>query len=38
MKNAHHIHEPTALSIQQIITIIVPAAEDEGNMDDIFDF
>jgi DNA-binding response OmpR family regulator len=38
MKNTHHIHEPTALSIQQIITLIVPPAEDEGNMDDIFDF
>ncbi len=38
MKNAHHIHEPTALSIQQIITLIVPPAEDEGDMDDIFDF
>ncbi len=38
MKNAHHIHEPTALSIQQIITLIVPPEEDEGNMDDIFDF
>jgi len=38
MKNAHHIHEPTALSIQQIITLIVPSVEDEGDMDDIFDF
>jgi len=38
MKNTHHIHEPTALSIQQIITLIVPPAEDEGDMDDIFDF
>lgn len=38
MKNIHHIHEPTALSIQQIITIIVPPVEDEGDMDDIFDF
>lgn len=38
MKNSHHIHEPTALSIQQIITLIVPPAEDEGDMDDIFDF
>jgi hypothetical protein len=38
MKNIHHIHEPTALSIQQIITIIVPPAEAEGDVDDIFDF
>ncbi len=38
MKNSHHIHEPTALSIQQIITLIVPPEEDEGDMDDIFDF
>jgi YesN/AraC family two-component response regulator len=33
MKNAHHIHEPTALSIQQIITLIVPPAEDEGDIE-----
>ncbi len=33
MKNSHHIHEPTALSIQQIITMIVPPAEDEGDME-----
>jgi hypothetical protein len=33
MKNIHHIHEPTALSIQQIITLIVPPAEDEGDME-----
>lgn len=38
MKNSHHIHEPTALSIQQIITLIVPPVEEEGDMDDIFDF
>ncbi|PHR58906.1 MAG: response regulator [Arcobacter sp.] len=37
MKNIHHIHEPTALSIQQIITLILPPPEDEGT-DDIFDF
>jgi len=37
MKNAHHIHEPTALSIQQIITLIVPPPADEET-DDIFDF
>jgi len=37
MKNIHHIHEPTALSIQQIITIIVPP-EEEAETDDIFDF
>jgi len=33
MKNIHHIHEPTALSIQQIITLIVPPAEEEGDME-----
>ena len=33
MKNIHHIHEPTALSIQQIITLIVPPAEDEGDIE-----
>ncbi len=38
MKNSHHIHEPTALSIQQIITLILPPPEEEGDMDDIFDF
>ncbi|MDF1881532.1 response regulator [Sulfurimonas sp. MAG313] len=37
MKNIHHIHEPTALSIQQIITLIVPPPMEEGT-DDIFDF
>ena len=37
MKNIHHIHEPTALSIQQIITLIVPPEVEEGT-DDIFDF
>jgi len=37
MKNAHHIHEPTALSIQQIITLIVPPPAEEET-DDIFDF
>lgn len=33
MKNIHHIHEPTALSIQQIITLLVPPPEDEGDME-----
>ena len=33
MKNIHHIHEPTALSIQQIITLIVPPEDDEGDME-----
>ncbi len=33
MKNIHHIHEPTALSIQQIITLIVPPPEDEGDIE-----
>lgn len=37
MKNIHHIHEPTALSIQQIITLIDPP-EAEEDTDDIFDF
>jgi len=37
MKNIHHIHEPTALSIQQIITIISPM-EEVDDTDDIFDF
>lgn len=38
MKNIHHIHEPTALSIQQIITLFVPQEESEVETDDIFDF
>ena len=38
MKNIHHIHEPTALSIQQIITLFVPQEETELETDDIFDF
>ncbi len=33
MKNIHHIHEPTALSIQQIITLVVPPPEDEGDIE-----
>jgi len=33
MRNAHHIHEPTALSIQQIITMFVPSEEDFGDME-----
>ena len=38
MKNIHHIHEPTALSIQQIITLFVPQEESDVEIDDIFDF
>lgn len=37
MRNIHHIHEPTALSIQQIITLVNPPEAEEGT-DDIFDF
>jgi len=33
MKNIHHIHKPTALSIQQIITLIDPPSDDEGDME-----
>ena len=33
MKNAHHIHEPTALSVQQIITLLVPPSEEDGEME-----
>lgn len=38
MKNIHHIHEPTALSIQQIITLFAPQEEEILETDDIFDF
>jgi len=38
MKNLHHIHEPTALSIQQIITLFAPQEEEVFETDDIFDF
>ena len=38
MKNLHHIHEPTALSIQQIIILFVPQKEEVFETDDIFDF
>ncbi len=33
MKNSHHIHEPTALSIRQIITILSPSDDDAGGID-----
>ncbi|MDH5464323.1 MAG: response regulator, partial [Thiovulaceae bacterium] len=33
MKNSHHIHEPTALSIRQIITILSPSDDDDGGID-----
>jgi DNA-binding response OmpR family regulator len=33
MKNIHHIHEPTALSIQQIITLIAPEEVDAGEIE-----
>lgn len=33
MKNIHHIHHPTTLSIQQIIGLISPEAIDEGEID-----
>jgi len=33
MKNIHHIHEPTALSIQQIISIVAPDEVDAGEME-----
>lgn len=33
MKNIHHIHEPTALSIQQIISIIAPEDVEAGEID-----
>jgi len=38
MKNLHHIHEPTALSIQQIIILFAPQEEEILETDDIFDF
>ncbi|MDD5053395.1 MAG: response regulator [Sulfuricurvum sp.] len=31
MKNIHHIHQPTSLSIEQIISLIKPIPSDEGN-------
>lgn len=31
MRNMHHIHQPTSMSIQQIIQIISPSLSDEGN-------
>jgi hypothetical protein len=36
MKNIHHIHQPTTLSIQQIIGIIRPDLADEGSDLDLF--
>ena len=33
MKNIHHIHHPTTLSVQQIIGIISPEDVDEGEME-----
>lgn len=33
MKNTHHLHEPTALSIQQIIAIISPAEVEYGDFE-----
>lgn len=31
MHNIHHIHQPTTMSIQQIMQIIAPSKSDEGN-------
>jgi len=31
MRNIHHIHQPTTLSIQQILQILSPTLSDEGN-------
>lgn len=36
MKNIHHIHQPTTLSIQQIIGLIRPDMADEGGDMDFF--
>ncbi|WP_372999415.1 hypothetical protein [Sulfurimonas sp.] len=33
MKNTHHIHEPTTLSIRQIITMFAPHEVQEGEME-----
>ncbi len=33
MKNIHHIHEPTALSIQQIISVVNPEEIDAGEIE-----
>lgn len=33
MKNSHHIHRPTALSIEQIVGLINPAEVDYGEME-----
>lgn len=36
MKNIHHIHQPTTLSIHQIISIIHPSFADDGGDLDLF--
>ncbi|MBV5321589.1 MAG: response regulator [Sulfuricurvum sp.] len=36
MKNIHHIHQPTTLSIQQIIGLITPELADDGGDIDFF--
>ena len=36
MKNIHHIHQPTTLSIQQIITLIHPDENNEENDFELF--
>jgi DNA-binding response OmpR family regulator len=33
MKNIHHIHEPTALSIQQIVSVVNPEEVDAGEIE-----
>jgi len=33
MKNAHHIHEPTMLSIRQIISLFIPDQVDSGEIE-----
>jgi hypothetical protein len=33
MKNSHHIHEPTTLSIRQIITMFAPDEIDAGEIE-----
>lgn len=33
MRNSHHIHEPTTLSIRQIITMFVPNQIDAGEIE-----
>lgn len=36
MRNIHHIHEPTSLSIRQIIQLVVPAESNECNDIELF--